>query len=365
MTENSEIPETGSVPKKCTSLQERHIVRWYALVFPSRTRSASSDMQQELVRRHKTGEPSFEYFAPSFTQVKEIKGRLVATQRALLYNYIFVHASESEIYRMKQRLPQYNFLPRVHDGKDRYHYPFLSDEAMRNLQWVANSYAGAVPVYAADPAWLIKGDRIRIIEGQFKGVEARIVSRPRSRQKDVMICINDWMWVPLLQVRSDQYAVIGFCDNDERIHAHLNNDRIQTRLHEALCRHHCQQTTEEDRSLASETVLRYAHLTVASDIMRSKLYSLLLPAYTILEDKPKCEGLIQIIRVMLPAVKAAQARALLLVTLYGCTDNSIYYDMAHSAVDPWSAELPIKKSKAELIGRLADYDRCLGHCINR
>ena len=62
-------------------------------------------------------------------------------KRQLLYNYLFVHASECEIYRIKQRLPQYNLLPRVKDSKESYHYPYLTDKAMRDLQWIARSYA--------------------------------------------------------------------------------------------------------------------------------------------------------------------------------------------------------------------------------
>ncbi len=47
------------------------------------------------------------------------------------------------------------------------------------------------PVYAADPAWLIKGDKVRIIKGQFKDIEARIVIRPRTRRKEIMVCIEN------------------------------------------------------------------------------------------------------------------------------------------------------------------------------
>ena len=78
----------------------------------------------------------FEYFAPSYVAVCEKKGELVRTQHPLLYNYVFVHASEAEIYRLKRFLPQYSFLPRVRDGRGGY-YPYLSDEEMANLKWVA------------------------------------------------------------------------------------------------------------------------------------------------------------------------------------------------------------------------------------
>ena len=64
---------------------------------------------------------------------------------------------------------------------------------------------------------------------------------------------------------------------------------------------------------------------------------------------------------MLTLVKAEQSRALAVVTLYGCTDSSIYYHLAHEAVDPWKKEEKPKKSKQQLISRLADYDRWLRH----
>ena len=58
---------------------------------------------------------------------------------------------------------------------------------------------------------------------------------------------------------------------------------------------------------------------------------------------------------------AEQSRALAVVTLYGCTDSSIYYYRAHELIDPWSRESSPKKSKLSLIRRLADYDRWLKH----
>lgn len=70
---------------------------------------------------------------------------------------------------MKRCLPQYNFLPRVREKDDAY-YPSLSDEAMENLKWVTASYSDVLPVYTPGPERLMKGDRIRITGGQFKGL---------------------------------------------------------------------------------------------------------------------------------------------------------------------------------------------------
>ena len=45
-----------------------------------------------------------------------------------------------------QRFPVLSFLPRVRERKREY-FPYLSDAAMENLQWVARSYSNTLPVY--------------------------------------------------------------------------------------------------------------------------------------------------------------------------------------------------------------------------
>lgn len=321
----------------------------------------TDELDRELARRQRDGEPLFEYFAPAFVETRTVNGRLVKTRRALLYNYLFVHASECEIYRIKQRLPQYNFLPRVRDGKEAYHYPYLTDRAMRDLRWIARSYAEPVPVCGADPVWLVKGDRIRITEGRFAGIEARVVTTAPSRHKEIIVTIDNWMCVPLLSVEPGQYEVIELNAENPCCYSRLNNSALFERLHTALCHHLSGEVTEEDRGVAAEVVRQYGSLQLESDVMRSKLYALLLPAYTILGEEPKREQLLRTIQEMLPAVRAEQSRALLFVTLYGCTDNCQYYGQAHALVDPWRAEPRPKKSKAQLIRLLADFDRLLGH----
>lgn len=339
----------------------RHVVRWYVMVNPSGNKTVTAELDLELKRRSRDGEPLFEYFAPTFVSTKRVNGRLVSTRRPLLYNYLFVHASECEIYRTKQRLPKYNFLPRVKDGNDEYHYPYLSDEAMRRLQWIARSYSDSVPVCPDDSAWLSKGDTVRITEGRFKGAEARVVSFAPSRHKEIVVSIDDWICVPLLKVLPGQYEVVRLNPDENRNYAIFNDDRLQTRLHEALCRYHSGVLTDEDRDVAADVLRRYANITVDSDVMRSKLYSLLLPAYTVLEDSMNKARMIGCIQGLLSVIKAEQSRALLLVTLYGCTDSCIYCDMAHEAVSQWKGVENLKKSKLQLMQRLTDYDRSLKH----
>lgn len=358
-TQNGNRLETIGTP--LTEVQNRHVVRWYVMVYPTSNRAMAEELDRELARRHRDNEPLFEYFAPIFVEVRKINGRLVKSQRSLLYNYLFVHASECEIYRIKQRLPQYNLLPRVKDSKESYHYPYLTDKAMRDLQWIARSYAEPVPVCAADPVWLSKGDRIRITEGRFAGIEAKVVTTAPSRHKEILVSIDNWMCVPLLKVQPGEYEVVELNAEAPNYYSRLNSSKLFDKLHDALCRHFAGKCSAEDRNIATKVLREYGNLTLNSNIMRSKSYALLLQAYTILDETANRESQLIAIQKMLPAVRAEQSRALLLVTLYGCTDSHLYYDQAHTLIDPWLSEEFPKRSKAQLIRHLMDFDRLFGH----
>lgn len=357
---------TDSVSEQLRARKNSNAVRWYVLALPTSRQghyqgNPARALRMELERRTRNGEPVFEYFASSYVEVRKQHGELVRTNHPLLYNYVFIHASEAEIYRMKRFLPQYNFLPRVREKDDAY-YPYLSDEAMENLKWVAASYSDVLPVYTPGPERLMKGDRIRITEGQFKGVEASVIIQPGGGRKEVMVCVENCMYVPLLCVEPGQYEVIALNADNRHVYTRLNGDRLPAGLHKALKRYHSPEgVTDADRALASEVLQQYANLQLDSDVMRCKLYSMLLPAYAILGDREAFDQLLGTVRSILPLIRAEQSRSLLLVTLYGCTNCCLDYEQAHAAVDPWRGEQPLKKSKAQLLRRLDDYDCWLSH----
>ncbi len=330
--------------------------------YPYGRKGLTDGLERELKRRIKDGENEFEYFAPSYIEAKEVDGRLVTTKTSLLYNYFFIHANEDEIFKLKRNEPQYNFLHKITRKDDTYYFPYVKDEIIQALQWISRSYSGFIPLYLLDQTLLLKGDRIRITKGPFKGVEARLVTRPGSAVKEIMVFVDNWMCVPLMNVRPSQYEIIDINDNGQKQETYdLDNQHLAQKLHEALCRHLEGGATDEDRKLAQDTFDRLAAVVVDTAILRCKLYSFLLPACKILENKEKLDGLLKIIQVMIPNIKAVQSLALLLVTAYACTDDYVYHEQAHGIVDLWKLETAPKKSKQLLIQRLADYDRILGH----
>lgn len=84
-------------------------------------------------------------------------------------------------------------------------------------------------------------------------------------------------------------------------------------------------------------------------------------AHTVLGNREERGELEAFSCTILPLLKAEQSRALLLATLYGCTDNNMYYHEAHTLIVPWRKEPDMKKSKRQLLQWLDDYDEWLGH----
>lgn len=348
-------------------MKHRECVRWYVLVLPitQSTKGVSASvrlLQSELERRSRYGEPQFEYFAPTFVSPKTIHGKTVKRESPLLYNYVFIHASENEIFRLKRVLPSFNLLPRVFMSNGDYYYPYLTDEELENLKWIAASYSNELTLFHTEGVPLVKGDKVRITAGELKGLEAEVVTLPRSRQRQVVVRILDHVLVSLYTVKPGEYEVISLCQQGKHHYAHLGNDAYFEGLHQALGRFYTPAgITPEDSDLAARVIHHCAQLQLDSDILRSKAYSLLLPAYKILSRDVDFLRLASIVRDILPLIKAEQSRALLLVTLYGCTNDRRFYEQSHQMLDPWLAEVNLKKSKRSLLSRLADYDRWFGH----
>lgn len=118
MTSNS----SDRAMKHIRNRRSQEAVRWYVLTLPTAVGGrdniySSKGLDAELSRRKRCGEPLFEYFAPSYVEARKVGGKMVNTRKPLLYNYVFIHASENEIFRLKRIMPLYNLLPRVSVGE--------------------------------------------------------------------------------------------------------------------------------------------------------------------------------------------------------------------------------------------------------
>ena len=143
-------------PEALEALRNNNAVRWYVLSLPDCHRGGVRGLQREQDRRIQAGEPSFGFFAPSYQEVRRIDGKFVNTQRPLLFNYVFVRASERDVFQLMQRFPCTQF-PASGEGTEAGVFPYLSDAAMENLQWVARSYSNTLPGLYTPAGWFAQG----------------------------------------------------------------------------------------------------------------------------------------------------------------------------------------------------------------
>lgn len=326
--------------------RNRSKVRWYVLTLPCCHRGPARGLEEELAWRRSHGEPEFEYFAPVYTDASG-EGTSGA-KRALYFNYVFVHASETEIMRMKTRRPLFNFLRRMADADGGTHFPYLTDEAMANLRLVAEAYSGRLPAYTPQPGMLRRGDRVRIVGGRFDGVEATLLRAPASTRDELAVCVDNWLWVPVVHVAPGHYEIIELSAEGKAKYSVLDNERTLGRLRSALvCSLSRRAPDGADVALAAETALRYGRLQPPSKVLRCKHAAMMLQAYAVAGDRLRLGETARTAEKLLREVDAEQSRALLLASLYGTTRR--HREEALAAVAPWRGEPNPKKNKRTLI----------------
>ncbi len=341
-------------------LHQMNVVRWYILILPGNHRGKpSAALEKELDRRKENGEKVYEFFAPTMVSVSANHRR---SSTPLLYNYIFIKASVKEILELKEVIPQYNFL-RKRRYVDEYEnsYPFLTDEEIETLRWVAKAYNDVLPVFSPDASFVTKGDKVRITTGNYEGIIAEVATVKGSKSPQVFIRLPEIFNVPLCNISPTDYEVIEINESDKSIYDRLNNDRYNNGLHKGLENRFTATVTQEDRDLATEVVNYFKNLKSSKGALRTRKTVLLLKAYTVLGDEENRKSIMSEMIMLAQLTKSINLQMLIYTTIYGCTDSSIYYNKSHELLGKLTDDSKLRKSQVNLISHLKDYDRWFGN----
>lgn len=349
-----------SINRQIDILHMINVVRWYILILPGNHRGRpSAALEREFNRRRRNGEKVYDYFAPTMVSVTANHRR---SSTPLLYNYIFMKASVKEILELKEILPQYNFLrKRRYVNEYENSYPFLTDEEMENLRWVAKAYNDILPVFSPDASFVTKGDKVKITSGPYKGIVAEVATVKGSKSPKVFLRLPEVFNVPLWNIAPNEYEVIEINESDKSIYDRLNNDRYNKGLHKGLENRFTSTVTQEDINLATEVVNYFKNLKSPKGALRTRKTVLLLKAYTILGDEENRKNIMSEMVTLAHLTKSINLQMLIYTTIYGCTDSSIYYNKSHELLGKLTDDSKLRKSQINLISHLKDYDRWFGH----
>lgn len=146
--------------------------------------------QRELQAKDALDGLDIESFVPvRMVQRRNKQGRETVVRKALLHNYIFVHADKETVKRIKtENIPYLRYVMHIRNGENC--MMIVPDDQMRSFIAVAGSDDRNTIVLAPDGADLSKGMKVRITGGHFAGVEGVLMKVDGARDRRVVVKIE-------------------------------------------------------------------------------------------------------------------------------------------------------------------------------
>lgn len=182
----------------------------------------------------------FDYFAPMSERSIVVKGREMKRSVPLALNYVFFHTDDfMELRTIVRDIPRVSMLyhqparDAKTDSHDSQYRPMIaSDREMEMFIKAASFYSQGAPLAVPDRKLMMKGDKVRIIDGPFKGVEGVLISQQGKDGGKVVVSIGDLVSVSTLDISPENIQVIQFAHGNKHIYKKL--DSFKLRIDRAL-----------------------------------------------------------------------------------------------------------------------------------
>lgn len=269
------------------------------------------------------------YYAPLLFSQESSKGDKLDYLQ--FTNYAFIRGTQNHIYKLKlEHLRSFNFLPKT-ESTDQ-HHPYVEDEVIGQLQKIEVANEGKIPYmpYSTD---VVEGDTIRILIGQFEGMQAKAITKAGSKYRQIVLDIAGKFIIPLCKLKAGEYEITAYSQQDQK----KNKSYIATAedfsfLQQALERFYGLATADkpkmdEDRSKIQIIVARHIHATPQTHLQRIRASVILTIAYTILGDAKEQNHYLEHTMKLLQTDCTEAVKAEVLCKFYGCTLDKKYYDL--------------------------------------
>ena len=201
-------------------MAERSSRQWYVLKC-RRQILKSRDILHELRKSHAE---DFEFFLPTRFVVEQVGGRRRRVEKAVAFNFAFVNCRYALLRQLVEDyahlfLLQYRRMGQSDTpclAKDR--LLVVPDAEMEMFMRTIGAYDGTVPALLPEEADLEKGDRVRIIGGQFDGVEGILVTRQGKDGGRVLVKVSEVMCVPTLEIEPEYIEVLEFAPESRHLY---------------------------------------------------------------------------------------------------------------------------------------------------
>lgn len=308
------------------------VERWYVLRLPRTSLRRSMELEQEMSFRKDKGLPVFEYFAPLFMEACDVEGVKTVRNKPFCLNYVFMRATVRQLLAFRRKFPDYNL---VKDTADAGSYLYVPDKDMRMFMFVAKAYKDAVPCYAPDSLRLSRGDRVRIIGGQFSGVEGILLTQQGKGGGRVVVNVCNRIAVPTLSVSPEYIEIISFSDANKHVYKKL--DRYYPVIRQALHGYSSGKPGAVSHSAVVPFVSGMRNVRIDSGKVRCRYLAFMMVSHKILGNEMETEYYVHECASAVSHVTNQCTRAFIFVCLYACTDDAGYLNAARDIAGKWDS----------------------------
>lgn len=178
-------------------LHKDNEVLWYAMRVPYRN---------ELKVQLKLQEKGIETFIPKRKKIVKKRGKTSYELLPAVNNLIFVHSSLSVIKNLKQEILNLQYL--VNKSGYESIKIVVRDNEMQSFIKAVENLEEEITYLSPEEINIEKGTRVRIIGGNFDGVEGIFVKVKGKRNKKVVVMLDKLLAVVIAEVDSDLIEVI-------------------------------------------------------------------------------------------------------------------------------------------------------------
>lgn len=164
--------------------------------------------QREILAQQRLDELGIENFLPMRrVRRRNNKGQFCYVREVAVHNYIFARTTKRVIDELKFNvLPWLRYIV-VTDGAER-RLMTVPDADMRNFMAIAGHEDEPIRYLDNEEVAIAAGDRVRILEGPFAGIEGRFVRLKNARTRSVVVTLDGIVSVATTTIPASQVEKI-------------------------------------------------------------------------------------------------------------------------------------------------------------
>lgn len=336
--------------------EQINIGNWYLLRF----NKMSVKQMKEILEA-----TTIEHFLPSYISIENgAHGKKIKRERALMFNMLFLHCTLKEAVQFVTLHKNINFvvkyvnndlkpsislnkfidrdkeqgeermIPKYDDATFRYVVTVPNNQVRMFIKTVNNNKSFDTPYLRPTEIDLEKGDKVRIIGGDYNGVEGILESQKGKDGGTVFVHIQNFIATRTTEIRPEFIQILEFAKNGR--HMYKKFDSFMTRGERCVkSLLHRENISQRDKEYFKIFTLRFKELNTPTSNMTAKLLLYMFIAYSCIGEYDKAKEYEEKLKAYLCNINSEQLICKCITYLYACTSDTQYKKLFFNTLKNW------------------------------